>query len=238
MAVIIDPGHGGRDPGANGNGLQEKDLALQISLYQRDRLKELGIPVSMTRNKDITLDPRERAKAVRQSGARYCISNHINAGGGVGAEVIYSIHADGRLANSVLDALVAVGQPRRRAYTRTMRNGRDYYYMHRDTGMTETLIVEYGFIDHPEDAKRLKANWQQYAEAVVRALCKHANLPYQAPKAQAADPREAAIYALQEAGIIVSPDYWLINAKRGKTVNGEYAAGLMANMAKFIARRG
>lgn len=240
VLVVIDPGHGGSDPGAVGNGLTEKDVALQISLYQRGRLRELGVSVDMTRETDAKLLPADRANIVRKSGARYCLSNHLNAGGGQGVEAVHSIYADGRLANTVIDAIAAAGQPRRLTpvYFKTLPlpPRRDFYYMHRETGATEVLLIEYGFIDHPEDAARLKANWKAYAEAAIRGFCLHAKLPYQAPRAPAADPREAAIYALQEAGVINSPDYWLINAKRGQTVNGEYAAGLIANMASFISK--
>ncbi|WP_345788237.1 N-acetylmuramoyl-L-alanine amidase family protein [Brevibacillus laterosporus] len=55
--LIIDPGHGGTDSDTVGNGLREKDLTLQISLYQFNRFKELGLPVAITRTTDITLKP-------------------------------------------------------------------------------------------------------------------------------------------------------------------------------------
>ncbi|OAJ73822.1 hypothetical protein AYJ08_00650 [Brevibacillus sp. SKDU10] len=58
--LIIDPGHGGTDPGAVGNGLKEKDLTLQISLYQFERFKELGVSVALTRSTDKDLSPANR----------------------------------------------------------------------------------------------------------------------------------------------------------------------------------
>ena len=72
--LIIDPGHGGTDPGAMGNGLREKDLTLQISTYQTARFHALGIPVVLTRTTDTSLTPSQRTKLVRDSGATYCIS--------------------------------------------------------------------------------------------------------------------------------------------------------------------
>lgn len=82
--LIIDPGHGGIDPGGGTNRYwKEKDLTLKISLYQYNRYKELGVPVAMTRSIDKTLDPDERTRIVRNSGAKYCHSNHINAGEGM-----------------------------------------------------------------------------------------------------------------------------------------------------------
>ena len=84
--IVIDPGHGGDDPGAIGNGIVEKDYTLLISKYMYDRLKELGIPVIITRDSDITLTPSERVNRVKNAFGNYkdvlVISNHINAGGG------------------------------------------------------------------------------------------------------------------------------------------------------------
>ena len=53
--VVIDPGHGGTDSGAVGNGKLEKDYTLLISKYMYNRFKDLGIPVAITRENDITL---------------------------------------------------------------------------------------------------------------------------------------------------------------------------------------
>jgi hypothetical protein len=54
--------------------------------------------------------------------------------------------------------------------------------MHRDTGKVETIILEYGFIDHAADAKKLKENWKAYAEAVVKAFCDYIGVVYAPPE--------------------------------------------------------
>ena len=86
LKVVIDAGHGGNDPGASGNGIIEKDLALDISNYMYDRFKSLGIPVKMTRTIDETLTPTERVNRVLNAYGNsddvLLLSNHINAGGG------------------------------------------------------------------------------------------------------------------------------------------------------------
>ena len=64
IGIVIDPAHGGMDPGALGNNQQEKDYSLKISKYMYDRLKELGIPVAITREIDETLSPTERTKRI------------------------------------------------------------------------------------------------------------------------------------------------------------------------------
>ncbi|MBS4026900.1 MAG: N-acetylmuramoyl-L-alanine amidase [Clostridia bacterium] len=155
--IIIDPGHGGRDPGAVWPPYREKDWALDISLHLAESLSNMGFLVSLTRETDITLTPQERTMIVRESGAATCISNHINSGGGRGAEVIHSIFSNGKLAGHILDELVKAGQQRRRIYSResTTYPGRDHFFMNRDTGKVETVIVEYGFIDHQVDRQAL-----------------------------------------------------------------------------------
>ncbi|MBQ4584196.1 MAG: N-acetylmuramoyl-L-alanine amidase [Bacilli bacterium] len=84
--IVIDAGHGGNDPGTSGNGIVEKEYNLLISDYIYDRLKALGLDVSMTRTTDETLTPSQRvnkAKSFYGSGNDVLlISNHINAGGG------------------------------------------------------------------------------------------------------------------------------------------------------------
>ncbi|MFD2116323.1 N-acetylmuramoyl-L-alanine amidase [Paenibacillus yanchengensis] len=186
--LIIDAGHAGADPGASGNGIVEKHMVLDISLYQYKRFKELGVPVALTRDNDKTLQPNQRTTIVKNSGAKHCISNHINAASSTtasGAELIHSVHSNGKWAKMMADSLAAAGQVLRPkvTYSKTASNGQDYYFMHRQTGNVETVIVEYGFLTNSVDAKRLKDNWQSYAEAIVKAYCLYIGHKYVAPKA-------------------------------------------------------
>ena len=84
--VIIDPGHGGVDSGAIGKDIFEKDYNLQISRYMYDRFNELGVPVFLTRDNDVTLEPNDRVKKVLSFLGNnpnvVVLSNHLNAGGG------------------------------------------------------------------------------------------------------------------------------------------------------------
>lgn len=83
--VVIDPGHGGSDSGASGNNLLEKDYNLLISKYMYNRFKNLGVPVAITREEDVTLSPTERVNNILSkfgnSSDVILISNHVNAGG-------------------------------------------------------------------------------------------------------------------------------------------------------------
>lgn len=183
--LILDPGHGGEDPGGGSNKYWlEKNMALKITKYQYKRFKELGVPVVMTRTEDKTLGPSKRARQVRWSKASYCLSNHINAGGGQGAEFIHSIYSEAALSQRFAQAFKVLGQPVRRIFTRTLESVKeqDYYYMHRDTGEVETVIIEYGFADNTKDTEFVRERWEALAEAVVKAFCEHINHPYVEPR--------------------------------------------------------
>jgi len=183
--IVIDAGHGGNDGGASGNGIIEKDLTLKISNYMYDRFKELGIPVTLTRSTDETLSPSERTNRILNAYGNdpdvIVISNHINAGGGDGAEVIYALRNNNTLANKILTSLQAAGQNARKAYQRRLPSdtSKDYYFIHRDTGVTQPVIVEYGFLDSTgDDVEQLKNNYEKYAEAVVKAVAEYLNINY------------------------------------------------------------
>lgn len=188
---IQDPGHGGTDSGAVANGLVEKVLTLEAAQYVNKRLNELGVKSTQTRTADTTLSPAKRTSIVKSSGANKCLSHHFNAGGGVGAETIYSIYGNNKLATLILNKLAEKGQVKRRAYTKRGNGGRDFYYMHRDTGKVETIIIEYGFLDSA-DANELKNKTYRESlyEAIVEAVCinegvnyhKSGNTPVQKPK--------------------------------------------------------
>ena len=79
--IVIDPGHGGHDPGAIGaKGTKEKDIVLQIGLKVAQKLREeLGLDVVMTRTTDVFLELQERTAIANQVGADLFISIHANA---------------------------------------------------------------------------------------------------------------------------------------------------------------
>lgn len=185
--VIIDPGHGGTDAGATGNNLLEKDYNLLISKYMYDRFKQLGVPVAITRDSDTTLSPTDRVNTILNkfgnSSDVILISNHVNSGGGEGAEVIYALRNRDTLAKRILENIGAAGQETRKYYQRRLPSdtSKDYYFIHRNTGNLEPLIVEYGFIDNTKDVEFLKENYEELAEAVISAVANYIGVPYKAP---------------------------------------------------------
>lgn len=182
-----DTCHGGADPGAVSGNLKEKDLNLEAAQYMYKRLQELGIPSTIVRNTDETLERKERINRIMNAYGNspdvIMISNHINAGGGEGAEIVYALRNDPTLAEMALDNIGAAGQIERKVYQRRLPENpnKDYYFIIRDTGNLESLLVEYGFIDNANDASKLQNNLTDYVEGVVKAIADYANIPYTPP---------------------------------------------------------
>lgn len=214
--IVIDPGHGGTDSGAVGNDMLEKDYTLLISEYMYDRFRELGVPVAITRDSDITLSPTERTNKILSFFGNnpnvVVISNHLNAGGGTGAETIYALRNSDTLARKILESIGAEGQTTRKYYQRRLPSdtSKDYYFIHRNTGVTEPVIVEYGFIDDTaSNVEFLNENYQNLAEAVIRAVLDYKGLPYTPPEGYVSNT-----YTVQKGDSLYS-----IARKLGTTVN-------------------
>ena len=192
--IIIDPGHGGSDNGGGSNQyFLEKDLNLKISLYQYNRLKELGIKVELTRYTDIDLYSEariQRIKSIPKTGKNdLLISNHVNVDYGNldGAEVIYSIFNNDKFPKIVAKNLALVGQnlSPNGIYTRRNSNNLDYYYIIRESNGYEAILIEYGFADSPDDDVNLLVyKWEELAEAIVKSICEYYNYSYDRPKTE------------------------------------------------------
>ena len=188
--VIVDAGHGGNDPGAVNGNIKEKDLTLQAAKYIDRRLKELGINSVLTRDTDEYL-PREdrirRINSITNNQPAILISNHINAGGGEGAEIVYALRNNSTLADITLQNIGEVGQLKRKVYQRRLPENPnlDYYYILRESGQnTEPILIEYGFIDNVKDQNKLLNYLDDYAEAVVKSIAEYTNTPYLEPNKQ------------------------------------------------------
>ena len=104
--------------------------------------------------------------------------------GGTGAEVIYALRNNPTLASKILENIGNTGQSIRKFYQRRLPSdtSKDYYFMHRNTGNTESVIVEYGFIDDTDtNVKFLNDNYRQLAEAVIEAIADYKGIPYTSP---------------------------------------------------------
>jgi N-acetylmuramoyl-L-alanine amidase len=168
MKIVIDAGHGGKDPGAVGNGLREKDLTLTLALRIGGLLVARGAEVQYTRMTDAFVELSDRATFANQLGADYFMSVHINAGGGTGFETFVQTGSSGATVayQNVIHRRVALlysqeGLPDRGAKQTNLA-------VLRETHMP-AILLEYGFIDSAKDAARL-AN-PDWIERLAQATC-------------------------------------------------------------------
>lgn len=223
--VVVDAGHGGTDPGAVSGNLREKDFNLRAAQYMYQRLRELGIPAVLTRNDDTTLTRDERINTMVNTFGNgkdvLILSNHINAGGGEGGEVYYPLRDDGTLARQILQEWENIGRRTRGAFQRTLPEdpSKDYYYIQRLTPDTTSLLLEYGYIDNPNDVNKLQTDLLNYVEAVVRAVANYANVPYTPPSSV-----EGNNYTVQRGDSL-----WSIARRFNVTVNDLKNANNLTN---------
>jgi N-acetylmuramoyl-L-alanine amidase len=176
--VVIDPGHGGPDPGAVGiGGLRETDVVLDVSLQVAQLLQARGVSVSLTRTSEVDVDLPPRVALANNIGAQVFVSLHANALSMArpdvnGVETFYFQGGNSqRLASMIQNRLMAVspGTPDRGA-----RPGR--FYVIRRTTMPSAL-VEMGFVTGSIDAPRLAdPNFRRrLAQAVAAAILEYLN---------------------------------------------------------------
>mgnify|MGYP001282240134 CR=1 FL=1 len=172
--LFIDPGHGGRDPGALGNGLLEKDLNLDIAMRLFSILQQEypEIEVRLSRDKDVFVSLGERVALANQWGADLVLSIHVNAGGGTGYETYIhrSMPATTVRWRQILhrEVINNIGQGIKDRGMKTAN-----FAILRQTRMP-AILTENLFIDHPEDAIRLKeASFRQrLAECYAAGVAK------------------------------------------------------------------
>lgn len=100
----------------------------------------------------------------------------MNLSGADGAEVIYALRNNSALSNLILNSFKNAGQNVREAYQRRLpsNTAKDYYFIHRNTGNTEAIIVEYGFLDSTlDDPTQLKNDYKKLTKAVVDAILEY-----------------------------------------------------------------
>lgn len=188
--VFLDPGHGGRDPGAVYNGLREKDLNMSIYRKLRSELEKLGYTVLTSRDSDVYVDyVTERSEMVNKTNADVFISIHFNATGVPGANrsgvetYIYEPDEDikprinkvahddptrlsesKRLADNIHNSVVSVAGANDRGV-----HGSNYAVL-RET-VKPAVLLELGYIDSPEYKKISDDKYQnKLVEGIVTGL--------------------------------------------------------------------
>ena len=156
VKIFLDPGHGGTDPGATGNGLQEKNVNLDIALRVRDFLSQYDVDVKMSRIKDDTVTLRQRSSTANDWGADFYVSIHCNAFNGQVSgyeDFIYS----GRTVKETpkyQDIMHKAIRDNTDFFNNRGKKKANFHVL-RETKMP-SFLSENGFIDNKKDAKLLK----------------------------------------------------------------------------------
>lgn len=172
--LLLDAGHGGKDPGTSGNGLVEKNLTLTLSQKVENELENTDIKVYVTRDSDVYPENNTRAKTANQI-AHMMVSIHMNAvesGGATanGTEVLYQVHSNDatiglssrELAEILQNSIIsATGNFNRGTKLRT-----DLLILNGTT--VPAVIIETVFLSNPGDA--LKISQPAYQDTVAEAI--------------------------------------------------------------------
>lgn len=209
FTIVLDPGHGGSDPGALGFGLRESDLTLSIGKYCQQTLSQYAkTKVYMTRTSDTFVDLKPRADFAKSVGADLFVSLHINsssASSANGAEIwvpspgtwFPAFNGVGEdLACEMLSKLKALGlADRDTVWDNYEVNGEKKYYPDgswadslsvirncREAGIM-AILVEHGFISNQSDAKFLssEANLKKLGEADAQGIVDYYGLKLPQP---------------------------------------------------------
>lgn len=175
---MIDPGHGGSDPGVSNSYTTEKRMNLVVALELAAHLKNNGEIVYLTRTDDRELSLSERCNIANAKGVDYFVSVHHNGFNGQarGMEVIYSKKTPQIFAQRVLDITCkGMNQIKRTAYQKFLNNGNDYYAVLRGTNM-QAIITEFCFIDNATDYSLVNTDLKLKHEAWYIATACLANV--------------------------------------------------------------
>lgn len=171
--IVLDPGHGGSDSGANHNGRREKDDVLRLAMEVGRKLEERGQNVAYTRVNDTEYTPFERAMMANVASADLFLSLHRNQMqnpntiNGAEAYVYSNTGLRGELAEKLLENLAEVGLENRGVLERPNLT------VLRRTDMPAVLL-EVGFIDNETDNLTFDREFDNIADAIVDGVMEYA----------------------------------------------------------------
>jgi N-acetylmuramoyl-L-alanine amidase len=176
FSVVIDPGHGGPDPGAIGiGGIRETDVVLEVSKMVKDLLSNKGVKVELTRKNEIDLDLPPRVSFANNTNADIFVSIHANASRGKrrdinGLETFYYRGWRGRLLAKRIQKQILIVSPG--SPDRGVKQGR--FYVIKNTRMP-AVLVEIGFLTGRLDSRRLEktVHRKRLAYAIAKGILEY-----------------------------------------------------------------
>lgn len=172
--IVIDPGHGGQDPGKVGvNDALEKDINLAIAEKLRKNLEDMGVQIVMTREDDMVPDGKKedlkkRVDLINEVKPELVVCIHQNSFTNqtvAGPQVFYHGESDvsKEISQMLQEELWQIDTEHKREI-----KGNESYYMLSETSVP-TVIVECGFLSNPQDAEKLIT--EEYQQQVASAIC-------------------------------------------------------------------
>ncbi|WP_144473996.1 N-acetylmuramoyl-L-alanine amidase [Bacillus pumilus] len=210
--IMLDPGHGGHDPGAVANGLKEKDLVLTIAKKTKAILEKVyGATVKLTRSTDVYIDLSQRARLANNWGADYFASIHINAGGGMGFETfrfdkLSAASSTGKQQKIVHDSIYK--KIKEKAVDRGKKS--ENLAVLRETKMP-AILTENLFIDREKDAALLKQDsfLSLLAEGHAEGIASAVGLKKVSSSSKPSPKKETSQKGIKMAVVKPNADGWL-----------------------------
>lgn len=161
MRIFINPGHGGEDPGACGNGLREVDVALNIGRRVENYLRAVGYDVKLFQFDGLDVICAD----CNAWGADLFVSIHCNAGGGTGTETFHAgLSAESKRLAELIQKQIVNSLP---VVNRGVKIANHFVTKYTDC---PAVLVETAFIDSPDDAKLLVDREDDFARAIARGI--------------------------------------------------------------------
>ncbi|MCF6466331.1 N-acetylmuramoyl-L-alanine amidase [Clostridium sp. Cult2] len=182
--ACFDYGHGGKDPGAVGNGLREKDLTLAIGKKVKAIVEKHGVKVVETRSNDKYLSLTERANISNRNNVDIFVSFHINSATNVNARGFEIWTTVGQTQGDII--ATAIGKQLMEDFPhvpfRTDYSDGDLDKERNFTVIAKTkapaCLIEIGFIINKIDAQMLKTEQDKIAESISKGILKYLGIAY------------------------------------------------------------
>lgn len=171
--ICIDAGHGGKDSGAVGNGLLEKDIVLNIAKILKEQLLEKGFNVCMTREDDTFVELKDRCVISNKQKADIFVSIHCNSAENKSAFGFEIYHTQGSMQGQKLSADIKLSINENKELIRTDRGIKTANFTVLTGTNMPAVLVETAFISNIEDSKILKAKQSEFATAICKGICSY-----------------------------------------------------------------